>query len=227
MQILFVNEVFVSLQGEGHFTGTPAIFVRLQGCDVHCPWCDTGYAMSLARDLHTKDNDFSVLAKETASGLYTSMDPEILCNYLSGLHKSIRHVVLTGGEPFMQDVAPFIRLLQGRGFYVQVETSGTRPLSVYNEENLWITLSPKRARMPLAENWSRANEIKIPIASEEDADFLLSEVFECVARKSAQSPIIALQPVSQDREATRLCFELCLKHNLHLSLQTHKYTDFR
>ena len=73
----------------------------------------------------------------------------------------------------------------------------------------------------------RANEIKIPIASEEDADFLLSEVFECVARKSAQSPIIALQPVSQDREATRLCFELCLKHNLHLSLQTHKYTDFR
>ena len=121
MQILFVNEVFVSLQGEGHFTGTPAIFVRLQGCDVHCPWCDTGYAMSLARDLRTKDNDFSVLAKETASGLYTSMDPEILCNYLSGLHKSIRHVVLTGGEPFMQDVAPFIRLLQGRGFYVQVE----------------------------------------------------------------------------------------------------------
>ena len=56
MQILFVNEVFVSLQGEGHFTGTPAIFVRLQGCDVHCPWCDTGYAMSLARDLRTKDN---------------------------------------------------------------------------------------------------------------------------------------------------------------------------
>lgn len=224
MHSLFVNEVFVSLQGEGHFAGTPAIFVRLQGCDVHCPWCDTGYAMSRADTLRSGDNDFSVLAKETASASFTCVDAKLLCDYLLGLHTKIRHLVLTGGEPFLQDIAPFMRLVLDRGVYVQVETSGTRPISVYGEPNVWITLSPKRAKLPLEENWLKADEIKIPIACREDADFFLPRALELADGKR---PIIALQPVSQDRDATRLCVELCLQHNLHLSLQTHKYIDFR
>jgi len=40
-QVYAVNEMFATVQGEGAFTGTAAIFVRLQGCDVGCPWCDT------------------------------------------------------------------------------------------------------------------------------------------------------------------------------------------
>ena len=39
--LLFVNEIFASLQGEGAWTGTPSVFVRLQGCLCRCPWCDT------------------------------------------------------------------------------------------------------------------------------------------------------------------------------------------
>lgn len=36
-----INEIFQTLQGEGVFTGVPAIFVRLQRCPVGCSWCDT------------------------------------------------------------------------------------------------------------------------------------------------------------------------------------------
>ena len=39
-----INEIFYSLQGEGYFTGTPAIFVRFAGCNLRCPWCDTDVA---------------------------------------------------------------------------------------------------------------------------------------------------------------------------------------
>ena len=36
-----VNEIFYSLQGEGRFTGRPAVFLRLSGCNQRCPFCDT------------------------------------------------------------------------------------------------------------------------------------------------------------------------------------------
>ena len=45
-----VNEIFQSIQGEGYFTGVPAIFVRLQGCPVGCAWCDTQHTWELAAD---------------------------------------------------------------------------------------------------------------------------------------------------------------------------------
>ena len=38
-----INETFISLQGEGHFTGTPAFFLRLSGCNLQCPFCDTNH----------------------------------------------------------------------------------------------------------------------------------------------------------------------------------------
>ena len=47
MRTLAVNEFFVTLQGEASFAGTPAVFVRFQGCPVACPWCDTQYAARL------------------------------------------------------------------------------------------------------------------------------------------------------------------------------------
>lgn len=226
MSSLFVNEVFLSLQGEGHFTGTPAVFVRLQGCDVHCPWCDTGYAMSLDAHMRRPDNDPDIIGGASGEGSYARMDTDFLCERITALAGPVRHVVLTGGEPFLQNVQPFMNTLQAQGWFIQAETSGTRPLPAPCPGKQWITLSPKRARMPLEENWALADEIKLPIAGREDADLLLPLVLEKAAR-APRRPVIALQPVSQDKAATALCIRLCLEHNLHLSLQTHKYLDLR
>ncbi len=45
-----INEMFQTLQGEGYFTGVPAIFIRLQGCPVGCAWCDTKHTRDKLAD---------------------------------------------------------------------------------------------------------------------------------------------------------------------------------
>lgn len=109
-----INEIFYSLQGEGYYTGSPAIFVRFAGCNLKCPFCDTRHE------------------------IYKTMsDQEILCQVT---RYPAKLVVLTGGEPAMQVTAELVDLLQSAGKYVCIETNGTIPVP---EEIDWITCSPK------------------------------------------------------------------------------------
>ncbi len=111
-----VNEIFYSLQGEGFFTGTPSVFLRLSGCNLHCPFCDTAH-----QDGREMDEESIVRA---------------VCQYPA------RHVVITGGEPSLFLTESLVGRLQQEGKFVCVETNGTHPLP----SNLdWITLSPKDA----------------------------------------------------------------------------------
>jgi 7-carboxy-7-deazaguanine synthase len=96
---LSVNETFVSIQGEGDFIGTPAFFIRLDGCPLRCTWCDTPYA--LAGDAGTAYDVAALAAK-------------------AGDH---RRIIITGGEPLAQDLRPLLAFLRGR--HVTIETSGT------------------------------------------------------------------------------------------------------
>lgn len=118
--LLRVNEIFYSLQGEGHFTGTPAVFVRLSGCNLRCPFCDTDHHASVGMTYA------EVVARVAA---FPS-----------------RHVVVTGGEPSMQLTDGFIDALHAAGCFVQVETNGTLPLPSAVD---WITCSPKDAPVVL------------------------------------------------------------------------------
>ncbi len=109
-----INEIFYSIQGEGFFTGTPAVFVRFSGCNLACGFCDT----------------------EHREGSWMS-EAEIVAEVVKF---PARHVVLTGGEPGLFVTGELIRKLKSRGCFVQIETNGTQELP---EGIDWVTCSPK------------------------------------------------------------------------------------
>lgn len=111
-----VNEIFYSLQGEGRYTGVPAVFLRLSGCNEKCPFCDTQ---------HTS---------------YTEMSEEDIVREVAKY--PARHIVITGGEPTLQLTASLVQLLHDEGFFVQMETNGSLPLPDGCAVD-WVTCSPK------------------------------------------------------------------------------------
>ncbi|MBO4301678.1 MAG: 7-carboxy-7-deazaguanine synthase QueE [Desulfovibrio sp.] len=216
MSVFFVNEVFCSIQGEGAWTGTPAIFLRLQGCKVGCPWCDTAYALELRKEDRLPDDDARVFDKGGASPAYTCARESWLVRELLARRGAIRHVVITGGEPCSQPIASLTSVLLREGCRVQVETSGTQPVDC--DASTWVTLSPKAVPVSV-DNWARADEIKLPVRHMEDVQRHEAYLATIPAEK------IRLQPVSRDAAATDLCVRLCLERNWRLSLQTHKFIN--
>lgn len=111
-----VNEIFYSLQGEGHHTGYPSVFIRFAGCNLSCPFCDTSH-----EDGTYMEDDAIV----HAVNLYTA-----------------DWIVITGGEPSLCIDTDFIHLLKrATGKKIAIETNGTRPLPRGID---WITVSPKQ-----------------------------------------------------------------------------------
>lgn len=131
-----VNEIFYSVQGEGRWTGRPALFVRLSGCNLRCPFCDT---------------DFDA---------YTEMPAEEIIGELKRLSASCRFVVLTGGEPTLQVRPDFVEQLHRSGYFVAMETNGA-----YTDSSSlgvdWVTLSPKGPYTGAALKTFRAHELKM------------------------------------------------------------------
>ena len=100
---LDVFKAFYTIQAEGPFAGNPAVFVRLVGCNLQCPLCDTDYTSNV--------DEYS---------------PEELLRKVEELapeHCTL--VVITGGEPFRQNLIPLASILSDHGFIVQIETNGT------------------------------------------------------------------------------------------------------
>lgn len=138
-----VFERFHSFQGEGEFLGRSAYFIRLFGCPIHCPWCDSTGTWNA----------------ENAKNI-EKLSAETLANDAAETHPEC--VVITGGEPTIHDLTPLCEALHEKKLRVHIETCGAFPIRGNPD---WITLSPKRQRPPLAENWVRANEIKLIIDS--------------------------------------------------------------
>lgn len=111
-----INEIFYSLQGEGRYTGTPAVFVRLSGCNEKCSFCDTQ---------HTS---FVEMTEEEIV--------EKVCSF------GAKHVVITGGEPTLQITASLCEKMHERGLFIQMETNGSLCLPEKCEID-WVTCSPK------------------------------------------------------------------------------------
>lgn len=112
-----VVEHFASFQGEGLHAGRAAYFIRLDGCDVGCTFCDTAYTWKPGRPEPTL-MDAATLAALVPAGAIA---------------------VVTGGEPTLYDLGPLVRTLAAHGRAVHVETAGHRPLAAVD----WLTVAPK------------------------------------------------------------------------------------
>ena len=132
--MLALAEIFYTLQGEGTWTGTPAVFVRLAGCNLNCRFCDTDYALKFFATVE------DVVAAVREAGADCPM------------------VVLTGGEPLAQaESSALIEALQADGRRVHVESNGSVPVAL--PVQTWLTVSPKERLHP--QMAARADEIKL------------------------------------------------------------------
>ena len=112
-----VNEIFYSVEGEGFFSGVPAIFVRLAGCSMGCPWCDTKYAQKTNFNFTAEQ----ILKKVSAYPCKT--------------------IVLTGGEPTEQNLNPLLKLLHKNKYQIHLETNGANLIDTKLID--FCTISPK------------------------------------------------------------------------------------
>ncbi|UDG79871.1 7-carboxy-7-deazaguanine synthase QueE [Candidatus Steffania adelgidicola] len=217
-----LNEIFQTLQGEGHFSGMPAIFIRLQGCPVGCSWCDTKHTWEKApiNQVHRE----AILLKNAASSCWANLKEEEIIEMILKQAWTARHVVITGGEPCLYNLMPLTDTLELCGFTCQIETSGTQ--TVQCTLKTWVTLSPKinmRGGLPLlTQALSRSDEIKYPVSRQRDIDEL-DTLLQSI--KDEKKRIIALQPVNRKEIATRLCIATCIARNWRFSMQMHKYLN--
>ena len=141
-----IHESFYTWQGEGVHMGKSAYFIRTFGCPVHCPWCDS--AGTWHKEYIPKDIE-KLTAVELAD-MAAAHNPDF--------------VVITGGEPTVHDLNELTDELHKKGLKIHLETSGA---FVIKGQFDWVTLSPKKWKMPLNENLESAEEIKIIVDSED------------------------------------------------------------
>lgn len=207
--ILEVKHIFPTMQGEGPFAGAPAVFVRLGGCNLACGFCDTEFEDYTAMPL----GDILAQVRELAAGN-------------TAYPVATRLVVITGGEPLRQPIAPLCGALLEAGFHVQVETNGT----LYRElpEGVHIVCSPKNASgkgyAPVRDDLlRRADALKFIISAHQDAYRNVAEVGQAV-----YGTPVYVQPMDEydaDMNAANmeLAARLAAECGYKLSLQTHKF----
>ncbi|SEQ77844.1 7-carboxy-7-deazaguanine synthase [Rosenbergiella nectarea] len=217
-----INEMFQTLQGEGFYTGAPAIFIRLQGCPVGCSWCDTKHTWEKYADQQQPLAD--IVHKMAESEAWADASVEQLLAVIAEQGWTAKHIVITGGEPALYDLTLLTEQFEQEGFQCQIETSGTHPIRC--SVATWVTVSPKvnmRGGYDVLNSaLLRANEVKHPVGRQRDIDaldLLLSQVPPSTQR------IIALQPISCKKAATELCIATCIARNWRFSMQTHKYLN--
>lgn len=120
---LSVFSIFHTIQGEGPFAGHRATFIRLVGCNLQCPLCDTDYT-SKQRIMDLQEILFEVNeVSKVESVLYEDRNEQLSPPSIGASSRAL--VVITGGEPFRQNIIPLVNELVQSGFTVQVETNGT------------------------------------------------------------------------------------------------------
>ena len=192
-----VTEIFPSIQGEGYFSGKKVTFLRLSGCDVGCPWCDTKYSWE------AKENQYM-----TISQILTKLD----------LYNN-KTIVITGGEPMMWNLDILTLSLKKKGYLINLETSGAYPVSGQFD---WICLSPKKFK-PVIKDWFfLANELKIIVLNK--SDFLWAKKHSQKVKSECK---LFVQPEWNNKIKNNSLIDNFISENKKwkLSLQMHKYLN--
>lgn len=204
-----ISEVFTSIQGEGSRAGLPSVFIRLQGCELRCKWCDTPYALDL---------------KERA----TLLSGEDLLNkiYSSG----IKIVTITGGEPLNQKaILPFMAFLCDKDYTVILETNGHLDISELDKRVVKVMdLKCPGSGMDKFNNYrnlealDKKDEVKFVVLDRKDYDWAKEKIKEYDLDKKVDT--ILFSPVWGKLEPKYLA-EWILKDSLtvRLNIQIHKF----
>lgn len=226
---LRVQEVFYTLQGEGPFSGVPCTFIRLAGCNLRCHFCDTQFDSGW-------DNALSI------PHIIKAMDFE--GGFVARKHEL---VVLTGGEPLIQNIIPLLQGLFTAGVHhVQIETAGTTwvdGMRDYVESGkVTIVCSPKTPKVhPMIAKYCRNWKYVVKAGEFSVADGLPTFSTQ---RQGVEQPLfrpfnacdrvgtIWISPCDEHDQHKNVANvvaarDICLEHGYRLSLQTHKIVNVR
>jgi 7-carboxy-7-deazaguanine synthase len=223
--IMFITEIFKSIQGEGSRAGLPCVFVRLTGCNLRCTWCDTAYAFHGGRKMSMEE------VLERVNRL-TGRSPGPHREAVDG----ISLVELTGGEPLLQaEIYPLAEKLVGAGYTVMIETSGERFIGNLPEQVIRIVdvKCPDSGEPDTFEErnlaaLSKDDEVKFVISSRKDYEF--AREFTKTNNLNAKVREVLFSPVHDDPSGkwkgleARELVEWILEDGLsvRLGLQLHK-----
>lgn len=120
-----------TFQGEGKWAGIPCLFVRTSGCNLRCGFkdsiCDTPYSsFTPEKNITTIDDILKIL-------------------YINNPYMRIKHIVISGGEPTMQDksIIELCKELKKQGYIITIETNATIYKEDFSKYIDMISMSPK------------------------------------------------------------------------------------
>ena len=195
-KLLPVMEHFYTIQGEGAYAGVASYFIRLGGCDVGCHWCDVKDSWDAETHPLTDIVELAKLATDHS-----------------------KTIIITGGEPLMWNLDFLTDELHKHGARIHIETSGAYPLSGHLD---WITLSPKKTKLPEDEIYQKASELKTIIFNQHDFKFAIEQ-----ADKVSDDCLLYMQVEWSKRDVLSDQIVEFVKNNprWRISVQTHKYLD--
>lgn len=190
-----IMETFYTVQGEGFYTGRPAFFIRVAGCDVGCVWCDVKESWNA--------NEHNIIQ---------------VSDLVNQVHESgAKFVVITGGEPAMYDLTFLTSELHELGIEIAVETSGAYELI---GEYDWVCLSPKKFKKPISSVFEKANELKIIVFNK--TDFQWAE--DHAKQVSVDCKLYLQAEWEKKEEMYPLVMDYITQNpTWRISVQTHKY----
>lgn len=213
--IIQIHSIFPTIQGEGPFCGERALFFRLHGCNLRCPGCDTDYTSTI---LQVVPHFMATKAAELG------WEPGAL-------------VVITGGEPFRQNIGPAIQALLDARYRVQVETNGVlAPDGVpWDHDRFSVVCSPKTSRIHDT-IWQNAIAFKYVLRHGEvdGSDGLPTRaLLHKAAPRVARPPdgaLVYVQPMDEgDQAANALNLDAAIRSTMtfghRLQIQVHKHIN--